>query len=210
MLEAFKSLAEAGEVEYKQVLMKSKSVQTNTDATKAKLLGLEKKVAIDLQLKGRGSQGFSAFPKSICILILLFMENHLWTLCLALIVVGDLPLVWDCKMASCQHTYYSWCAIAPFSEFTTCLLKDCQKTMHPDWWTNSGISMLDERKIISRAPLPERVPGRGEKRTHLNGQVNVSCTISCASGKLGKLLHFFVWVCTHVSDIYNVLKCNTY
>lgn len=46
---------------------------------------------------------------------------------------------WDCKFASCQHAYHSWCAYSHFSSSTKCMFKDCNQEMHEDWWTMAGI-----------------------------------------------------------------------
>jgi len=46
---------------------------------------------------------------------------------------------WDSKIASCKHSYHSWCAFTEFSKSWKCLLKDCQKEIHSNWWVLSWI-----------------------------------------------------------------------
>lgn len=51
--------------------------------------------------------------------------------------------MWDCKFASCQHAYHSWCAISHFSSSTSCMFDGCGKEMHEDWWVMAGIKKPD-------------------------------------------------------------------
>jgi hypothetical protein len=46
---------------------------------------------------------------------------------------------WDCRFASCQHAYHSWCAYSHFSSSTKCMFKGCEQEMVEDWWVMAGI-----------------------------------------------------------------------
>jgi hypothetical protein len=51
---------------------------------------------------------------------------------------------WDCKLASCNHAYHSWCALNHISTSSKCL--HWEEEMHVDWWTMSRIKKLSSKE----------------------------------------------------------------